>query len=316
MTFQNCLPLGGVEPTGPPWRGALCIQGAYALGPRPGNPTNVFFLDEMDVVEDDLAAQILHDYRDVRGYNAAAAGPAYAKGYRGFWPDTDWRQTDPQIYAAHLASRYAGLHIRYFALPDEAPYWLGERDGWDLDAVERDFGAIFDAIAPIVGDVVIAWEPPPNTPSAVFQAAVAYLHRKFPGKEIYYHNPPGHDGPGRGDEENSHGELFRVLGPLGLTGHLLQVTPPHEGGTVEGLKYDAWDLMRRFQGIDGSPWGGPIYAFDGKPMREEAFEYCAASMTNGNPPLPEAVAVEWGTQVLTVPNVTCTGDGGPPLKEA
>lgn len=78
-------------------RGAMWPQtqgacGNLSIGPRPGDPTNIFatvFLTEYSKAEADCMLRELHE---VRGYTTAVAGPLVdSDGYHGVWQPNDWR---------------------------------------------------------------------------------------------------------------------------------------------------------------------------------------------------------------------------------
>lgn len=290
--------------------GALAILGPFAYGPRPGQPNNCLFLDQLDVVDEATAAEGLRQYRDVRGYTETACGPCEALGYHGQYPDTHWLARGPVAYAEQLERRFRGLSRTLFLLPDIAPWFNGREYDWD--AIERDLTPFYShpAMQAVCDRVVTAWETVVSIEE--FARVFDWAKRVYPTKPRDWHNPPGHLSPGLSSEDEQ--TCWRSAAAHGCTGLQMQAGPPSGAGgdgrtAKEQMQYDLWDMQRRFQGVN-SPWGPPILnPQTGEPLTlryREGVTYDLYWHAT-----PESVAKDWGLAACAVANVLSSGDGYP-----
>lgn len=242
-----------------------------------------FFMAELDAVWDRQpheAERILTEYLAL-GCNHVTVGTIVDNGYHDAYPSVDWRG-QPERYAEFLRWLLShGVEFSLFALPDIPPYFLGNSQGWDLAAAERDLTPFFTELQKHVDvrRVVSAWEE--YGPGANMVEVFRWLSRVFPNSERAWHNPVGHLSPCGGTEYQRGGmtspEAWRAVAAAGCDALYLQawpenMPPPDTDRTpLEQMRYDVWDMLRRFTG-QGSPWGAPIVARDGKPLRLDFFE--------------------------------------------
>jgi hypothetical protein len=314
-------PVGGV-PSGPVvparLRGQFVIRFAGApYGPRPYQADNVVFMAELDTIwrgDEALAKRIIDSYLS-RGANHIVVNTAVAGGYHGQYPAHDWRGQGSQ-FADYLEwLRAHGLTISLWVLPDLAPYYDSRARVFDWSVVDRDLTPIYThpRVQAAVPRVVYMWEDYQRSSEMV--RGYDYLARVFPSALRYWHNPPGHGSPGMGDEDEQ--MLWRLAAEHGIDGVYYQGWPPstnpvpgHAVGTpIEQLRYDLWDLHRRFHGTDGSPWGStPILKRrDGTPLEVVWCEGTAYSVYNAG--YPDTIGAEWARAALSVDGVTDVLDG-------
>lgn len=316
--FYGGSPIPAV-PDGPQ-RGQLVIRGKYPYGPK-GNPLDVhhladdnpFFLQEIDQVylrDRPLAAKIMIDAIG-RGMNHFAVGPAYAAGYRGQYPDTDWRG-NPVGFANFLAwMRAFGVRLTLMAFPDRAPYWLGQDDGWDWSAIDRDLKPLYDQplVRAAISRVCVGWE----IWTYIEKMTPGYdrLYRWFPAHPRFWHNGPGHGCPGMSNESEE--KCWRVAAEHWITGMLFQGFPLSTSGLdrppLDQLKYDLDDMRRRFIGRSDSPWGPPVATPDGKPITTEFFEMAAYDQVNND--APDAIGTTCADAAVSVEGIVDSEDGLP-----
>lgn len=223
-----------------------------------------FFLAELDTLWDRLpeeALRILDEYQAL-GANHIMGGPAWAHGYSGHYPDTNWLSR-PEKLAAYLALlRNRGIAVSFVVGPDNAPYYNDRTLTFDWDKM-AELGAWYDALQTTHGvvfdRVVSQWEQYQSRAEArrLFQ----WMKQHFPNAKRFWHNPPGHLSPGTGDEEEA--ATWKSAREAGIHGLYLQAIPddddraPGERPAFDQMKYDLWDMVRRFKG-PASPWGEPI----------------------------------------------------------
>jgi hypothetical protein len=130
-----------------------------------------------------------------------------------------------------------------------------------------------------------------------------------PNVPIYWHNPPGHLSPGTSDEDEQ--ACWRNAAAAGIAGLAEQAAPPSSTDTdrppIEQMQYDLADMVRRFRGDPGSPWGGPIVNCDGATLQVWWREGVAYDIYNGAQ--PQSIAHTWAQAALSVNGITETGDG-------
>jgi hypothetical protein len=286
-------------------------------GPRPGADDNVVFLAELDTIwrdTPDLAERIVQRYLAM-GANAIVANTAVAGGYHRDYPAHDWRGRAEQ-FADYLTWLHAhGLSISLWVLPDIEPYYDASCPCFDWDAVDRDLTPIYaqPRVQAAVSRVVYMWEDYQR--STEMARGYDYLRRVFPTQKRYWHNPPGHASPGLSDEDEQ--GSWRLAAAHGLDGIYYQAWPPSQnpvpgnavGAPIEQLRYDLWDLARRFFGRDGSPWGSAVTKADGSPLETVWAEGTAYAIYNHR--YPTTVGQSWCAAALAVDGVADCLDGLP-----
>jgi hypothetical protein len=277
---------------------------------------------ELDTIwrEDRALAQRMLDAYVARGANHIVVNTAVAGGYHNQYPAHDWRgQAD--AFADYLEWLTAhGLAISLWVLPDVEPYYYNREHPtrprtFDWDVIERDLTPIYThpRVQAVAKRVVYMWEDYQHSSEMV--RGYDYLARVFPDALRYWHNEPGHGSPGLSDENEE--MLWRLAAAHGIDGMYLQAWPPSKNpipGTPVGppivqLRYDLWDMHRRFHGIDDSPWGvTPILKRrDGTPLDVVWCEGTAFAIYNAD--YPDTIGDEWARAALGVDGVTDALDG-------
>lgn len=243
-------------------------------------------------------------------------GPVYAGGYHGWWPDTNWVGQDPSTFAdfCEWVAGF-GLSITLVVFPDCGIYWHGTEAGWDWAAIDRDLKPLYDQdrVRAAVSRVQFGWEI--WTYVAGMIPGYDRMRAWFPTQERCWHNGPEHASPGMGTEEErptwqtaaDHG-IHRLL----FQGFPLSTDPATiDRPPLDQLKYDLWDMWRRFNGTDGSPWGPtPILTERGTPLEVEYAEAAAYDITNHN--APESIGTTLADAALSVAGASRnTTDGLP-----
>ena len=305
MDTRLIAAMGGGSPTPPigPRRGQLVITGPFPFGPHPFASDNPFFMDEIEHVMLSDEARILDAYQAL-GMNETIIGPAFTqRGYDGQYPATDWRHDDILGVCEELQRR--GIRITLALLPDCSPYFDGYE--WDLANYERDFGTIISQVGAYASRVQLAWEVVTKNDKTC--EAIAWARNMVPNVPIYWHNPPGHLSPGTSDEDEQ--ACWRNAAAAGIAGLAEQAAPPSSTDTdrppIEQMQYDLWDLVRRFRGDSGSPWGGPFFNCDGKMLEVWWREGVAYDIYHQNCDQP--MAHVWAQAALSVDGVKDSGDG-------
>jgi hypothetical protein len=269
------------------------IRGAFPYGPPPISPTDQpFFMDEIDTVYatdgPEKAGEIMAAYVARRG-NHLPSGPVSGGSYNNQYPFVRWID-NPDGYADFLEWQASfGMATTHFVVADG--FFGGIAYGWSIPALEAEYGEFYrnPRIQALLKGVrvCLAWESYSTMRHMV--DAYTWLRNLLPESELWWHNPPGHDSPCMGEENDR--KAWEALAKVGLVGELLQGWPPDSGHTVEDFKYDIWDMRRRFNGTDDSPWGGPILANDGQPLIVVPFEFTAHSIYNDG--YPESIGPAW-----------------------
>ena len=278
---------GGSVPVGDGRRGAITI---YVDG-RPQ------FMDELELRTDAEVDHILDIYVGQLGLTQVCLGPGYANVYDHHeLPPIDWTTQDIRPLARKLVSR--GLAITLAALPDCAPYFLGQDTGWDFGRLDRDLGPVYQSLQAegLIRDVRLEWET--FSSSAQMCQGVAWCRGIFPAEiPVRFHNPVGHLSPCLSSEDEQ--AAWRAFLAAGASGIDLQCgTPDSRPDALQAMLYDLWDMRRRATGTDGSPWGAPLLTLQGAPMTVRNAEYAAYDLTHNN--LPWATAVAYGQAGMTV----------------
>lgn len=292
-------------------RGQFVIETRNPFAGRfPRAHPNRFFMAELDSVwkEDKAEAQRILDAYKALGFNHVPAGTPVDHGYSGHYPDADWRG-DIEGYADFLQwLRQNGVVYTLFLVPDYAPYFLGIHDGFGFDAIERDLTPIFlnPRIQALTLRTATIWEQ--WAPIAQMGAVFDYQRRIFPNAERCWHNGVGHLSPG-GSDESEEG-AWRSAAAHGITGFCYQATPPTwqaDREPIEQLKYDLWDMARRFGiGPGVNPWGLPIRGPNGQLLTIDFFEGTAySSYWDGL----FSTGPTWGKAALSVPGIRFALDG-------
>lgn len=251
-----------------------------ALGFPDARPDR-FFLAELDTLwqRDEDAAKRILDAAIEMGLNHLMAGPAIAHGYHGHYPDTDWL-ADPGGLARYLRYVQAqGVAISFVHGTDIQPYYDDQAHTFDW-ARMAELGEFYRRLREDEGFVpwrgVSQWE---QWQASAEAARLFDWLREAAGPDVplAWHSPPGHLSPGSGDEEER--ATWDSALAHGISHLYLQAVPldddafdPGSGRNsagrtaLEQAKYDLWDMQRRARG-DGSPWGGPLVAGDGQPLR-------------------------------------------------
>ena len=270
-------------------KGQLVIAYQNApMGPAPGQPHNIVFIDQTDVIGQHhgwpKAFEIIDHYVAL-GANAKAEGPIVAAGYDGEYPPTDWRgQADE--YAAYLeevTNRIAVVFL--FFCPDIRPYWNGYEYNIPLLRAE---------IVPVLMHPTIQRLIKEGRIKGVTQwEQYTYIDEMVPLYDLMtevfgpcnwgWHNPvwPAHLSPGMGNEDEKlcwvvardHGIGFMLLqgDPVQLPASFRPLDPlTHEPrAPIEQLMYDAADMRGRFE--RGEHWNLGM-RLDGKPITLYIFE--------------------------------------------
>jgi hypothetical protein len=232
-------------------RGAMWPQtagacGNLSIGPRPGDPTNIFatvFLSQYRPAEVDCMLSELHV---VRGYTHAVAGPLVdSDGYHGVWTPHDWR-TEWSVFLDQLQRLWdAGL----------APVVFIHPDGWTFEQTRDELTPLLlqpraqRLIRIAVGS---GWEPAGyNWSSCTWARYAQWVRETLPNALSLIHNAVKEDGspydaPVGTDarcDDNGHpnGEGWARVAPY-LHGFLIQFGPYN--GTPTSLP----DAARGFAG--------------------------------------------------------------------
>jgi hypothetical protein len=294
-------------------RGQFVIAAPGApYGPRPGRADNVCFLAELDTIWKEnvsAASEILARYLG-RGANHIVVNTVVAGGYHGQYPAHDWRGRTEQFadYLDWLRDR--ALTLSAWLLPDVQPYYDSRARLFDWSAVARDLTPIYEhpRVQAAVPRVVYMWEDYQHSSEMV--RGYDWMARTFPSARRYWHNPPGHLSPGLGSEEDR--RLWDLAAAHGIHGLYMQAWPPSdrqntpERSPLDQMRYDLWDMVRRFRGVD-SPWGGPVLTPDGQPLEVVWAEGAAFSIYNDG--YPDTIGDEWARGALAVDGVTDVLDG-------
>lgn len=295
--------------------GQFVIRSPFApFGPRPDTADNLAFMAEIDVVWErnpDQAQRILDDYLALGG-NHVMTGPAWANGYNGDYPKTDWL-SNPAKFVKMWKWLSAQVQISYVVAPDNGPYYNDHARTFDWAAMDR-LAGFFRSVS---GDVefpkvVSQWEQFQFRAEArkLFQ----WMRDLFPNAERIWHNPPGHLSPGDGSEEER--ATWESAAQAGIHTHYMQAhqindwTGKNRDGrtTKEQMQYDLADMVRRMRGVN-SPWGGPIMTEHGAPIKTVFNEGTAYAIYNQG--FDPSVGAEWCAAALAVDGITECHDGLP-----
>lgn len=296
-----------------PARGALTI--CYPAETKPGHVMDVIFTNEFDVmpwVQD----QCLDEFQR-QGYTHITVGPIVAAGYHGWYHDTNWLG-DRAGFVAYLKKlRARGIRVELFALPDVAPYFLGDAVDWT--AVDRDLTPFYSdpEVQSLIDTVCLEWEW--NVRQSLWIEVVKWGRRVFPNHDLSIHFIPDHAAPCLGSELVEGGGTIEsegaAWGPIVeyINGWNFQSgaagTPANEinddGRTPEEqLVYDAKDAIRRFKhGYAGWPTTG----YKGAPLRVRIFEYVSQWLIKGE--ISEAYARSLGDAIKDLEGSDGYGDG-------
>lgn len=283
------------------------IQGPFAFGPRPYQPTNVLDVPEYDTLDDSAERAKWRQaiFLD-RRYARCPVGPILeVPSYDGQYPDTDWT-TDQGPFLARMQELIdAGGVLNFHAIPDTHRLHDGTPDYPWMDAVLKPIyqGAAFQSLFG-GGEVTIAWEP--IWVNATWVKAAKWVRSCFPNAWIWVHCQPDHSAPG--DSSEPEGWCWQQVAPyvngfrfqsalFGTPDYPLQPDGTHSKLTaLQGFLREIWDICRRFAtGYAGWPTTG----YGGKPLVCEAAEYLSTFVYHGS--ATEAQAVAWGYALQTVP---------------
>ena len=298
-----------------PVQGQFCIGvPGVPYGPRPGADDNVAFLAEIDVIwlhQRNWADRIMERYVELGGTHVLT-GPVYADGYASE-PDTDWLSDLPGFVRFW---RWLGSYVPHVTLvvaPDNRPFYMGGDgrpgtfDWGQMQRLTEFYRRLRQEIA--IPRVMSQWEQYGRV--ADMRVLFQWMRACFPDALRVWHSPPGHLSPGSSDEEDR--ATWVSAAECGIHGLYLQAAPPHAysvnefGRTpIAQMRYDCWDMVRRFRGID-SPWGDPIIGEDGNPLRVWYAEGTAASIYNAH--YADIIGDAWGRQALSVDGVEASLDG-------
>jgi hypothetical protein len=276
---------------------------------RYGPGRDLIFLTEIDTIwrsSEAEAAKVLDRYQGMGG-NHLILGPAARIGYHHDYPDTDWLSDRAgfERFLRWVADR--GLATTLVLAPDHEPFYDGSRFNWTELERFRQFLAALDA--PITR-TMSQWEQFQTIPEMA--RLFDWCRALFPTLPLAWHNPPGHSGPGTSSEDEQ--ACWRSAAAHGVTHHYLQAWPPSQipvpgnavGPAIDQMAYDLWDSHRRMVG-DGSPWGAPVIAKDGAPIRTVFAEGTAFAIYNAN--YPVTVGADWQRRAATVAGITDFLDG-------
>lgn len=334
LQYQQISAGSGSTPFPPPPKqqnGQLVLRVPFApYGPRPGQPNNIFFVDEADVIWDlnpELADALLQPWV-ARGATGCAAGPIYAAGYHGQYPDTNWigRGDRYAEFLTWLVQRIPSITL--FLIPDVPPYYDGWTKEYFWDRIRRDLEPVYrhpeiQALAK-AGNLRVCsqWEQFSSTERMA--QVWDWMADVFPDAKRFWHNPAGHGSPCLSTEDEKGG--WESAFKHGLTGMLLQGDfvesndlrhhdietiirlPEDQRNVMEQMMYGLWDIYRRFNGIDGSPWGGPMLTWNGTPGEVEAFEGTAYGCYWGGID-PMIVGPQWASACRGVTGIMNVNDG-------
>lgn len=327
-----------VDPSGIPLRELAAIRGAMwpqthgvcgnlSIGPRPGEPTNIFatvFLTEYSKAEADCMLRELHD---VRGYTHAVAGPLVdSDGYHGVWSPNDWRgQWDrfldllQTLWDAHLA-----------------PVVFIHPDGWTFEQTRDQLTPLLlqpraqKLIRIAVGS---GWEPAGyDWSSCTWKLYAQWIRDTLPNALSLMHNavkpdgspydaPVGTDGL-CDDNGKPNGEGWARVAPF-LHGFLIQYGPfagrPTDANNLATAKAFAAQYMAdgdgaaehgfRWHFVHGiSGWPTSSAWADGRPLMLYAAEMTAFNRYWRG--MAEADGNAWGDLAITVGGADGYLDGG------
>lgn len=290
--------------------GQFVIRSPYApYGPRPGQADNLAFMAEIDVIwreSPGAAERIMRDYKALGG-NHVMTGPVWANGYHRDYPDTNWL-TDQDGFVRMWRWLTSEVAVSFVVAPDNAPYYDDRSRTFNWTEMNRltDFYRTVQAKGVVFDRVVSQWEQFQRKAEA--RKLFMWMRGLFPNAERIWHNPPGHLSPGDGSEEER--PTWESAAAAGIHTHYLQAHPPGTTGIdrapIEQMKYDLWDMRRRMTG-KGSPWGGPILAEDGQPIRTVYCEGTAYAIYNAG--ADPAIGRAWRDAALSVEGITVSLDG-------
>ncbi len=303
--FADPLIFGGSAPPVGALRGQLVIAVDGApWGPRPNQRDNRVFIDELEHFPLDWQERILDIYQAM-GMNEVIHGAPFTNGgYDGQYPAADWRENLFDIKGLMSSVIARGMTNTLVVLPDCPPYFDGWQ--WALSAWVRDFGYVLQSLEPYVSRLQLEWEC--VTPGIYTEAAIRTIRGLLPNTPLFWHNPPGHLSPGISAEDEQ--QCWRRAAAAGIAGLALQASPPGSDThlpPIEQLAYDLNDMRRRFNGLPGSPWGGPILGLDGQPLRVYYREGVATTIYHYE--TDPSIAHVWAQAALSVPGITESGDG-------
>lgn len=263
-------------------------------------------MDQLDILwltQPQEAARIAREYL-AAGYTHVPVGTLGPETYSNQNPVMDWREHGPERFAAYLSWLASmGLEWTFFLLYDGDPYFGGPERGWDLELCARDFDPFFlhPTVQALTRRVCVAWEQWSSTRNMV--AAFRFIAARFPNTERLWHNGPGHLSPALSDEDEQ--GAHRACAAAGMTGMAVQCHPPDDSNGTDPIvraRYDVWDIARRYNGRDGSPWGGPVTRPDGTPLTVECMEVLAHRDYWDGPPAPDD-APRYRAAMLAIPGV-------------
>lgn len=293
------------------WRGAIStVRMAIPYGPRPNDPTNVFFTDMYGVYDDHERARARHEYIDVRGYKQWPIGPINSGNYGGYYPWLDYT-SNPDRLLDHAQEIYdAGGIPEFFLVPaeDDRGFNVGGRLDWDK--VERELTPIYmqPRWQKLVRLAVFCWEC-----DGVVQTnedwlrAVRWMARVFPNAKRGIHFTAGHGAPCNHEDIERRGlteaKCWANVAPYI---HFFAAQDFSMGGwyIAAGNSYEQqWraniaDNCRRFAtGYGDFPTNS---ATPGRPIRWLWQEYSSFKLFHDRT-VPESEAQRWGDMVLENP---------------
>ncbi len=306
------------------WCGAIAtVLWNDQSGIRPGRSDNALFTAEYINPVYDAAGRAR--MRTAYPYTHWSLNPIVAKGYHGYWPDTDWRGNIAEYQARVDELWGAGFVPVPFLLDDTGVYTDGRTV--NREAIERDLTPLYSQpwFQERFRVVVNGWEH--NYASDDWQWVVQWMARVFPNALRYIHFESGHGAPGLGSELAPNGP-YATEGSMWVPvvgyihGFLQQDTYAFLGDSVddgrtpeEQVLYDAMDFIRRFRdGYAGWPTNS---ATPGRGVDMVMFEYGSYALFHGGPGRfgtfanAASASYEMGRQLLQVPGIAGIGDGGP-----
>lgn len=286
------------------------VQGPFAFGPRPGDPSNVMHAPEYDVIDDIDERSLWRAAFAARRYARWPVGPILeVPSYDGNYPSTDWTR-DQSVFLARMDELIAdGFVLNFHAIPDTPPARVGNggsaaEPNWEW--LDRVLKPIYQSAAfqTRFREVTIAWEP--EWTSATWVRAARWVRECFPDALIWAHMPPGHSAPGMGNEGEA--DCMHAIAPF-INGIRFQSGQfgdrdfkPNDDGTpsrrtrLQQFLREVWDICRRLKFGVGD-W--PTTGHNGAPLVCDASEYLSYWVYHNR--ATEAEAVAWGRALRETP---------------